>query len=1139
MLYLKSMSIDKFKSFKHVSLLLNKGFNCVVGPNGSGKSNIGDALLFSLGESSLRRLRVSRLDQLIHTAPNKKLSSLANAHVKLEFDGDERLEITRGVRADGKSAYRLNGKRMTRQEVLEVLKKHNVHIDETSTIAQGEINDLINLNARQRRELIDIAAGIKEFEFKKKEAMSELEKVGAKISTAQATLGERLGFLKELEKEKVAAESYLSMSKRLKALTHSILTKRKNAVQVTLKDSEAEILKLEEKKKALCEKLEASSIKIAAMSEERQKITKVLSEGSDVLNGSNQKLADLTNEINVLEVRISTGNASITEARKLVFALKEEMSRAEEKVKINEAEIALLKSKISDFETRVKNIGSAEKYGGEVSADSAAGARIKDMGAALQDIEKAVVELREMLAKLYSDMTLTEARKDSSLKELETLNESAKQDRGMMAEAEGMARATAAKKAQMQKGEAETQNELDELYKTQSLIDSELLELKQQRAMARGRDSSANERFRSAFSGKPGFYGAAADLCRYENEYAEAIEAAAGSHFNYFVVESIDVANSMIQHLKSNNMGRATFIPLQELNVAAERKEKGLQAITDLLTFDEKFEKVFSYIFNNTYLVKDSDEAKRIGIGKHRYVTITGETIERSGILSGGSRTKAISAAAIERRLADLEKTKTNIAASIKGAGDSLFMLRKEAALADMAVSSSSSLAADCAKKLGKYGERRLIIEAELCEMNNDLKELGEAEAAAKKESELKAQELLKTKQELQAAYDETIRESYEAARSGMSKEHMKELEALRKALEELRIKNAEMQQENKMITENRHELEKNISEKGSIMENTQKEIAADAKKQADLNAVREKAEQESKKRDKHARESYEKLEEINKQLDMFNKEQGTFNASSDTIAKQVQDAMVKKGQMEVRLNDITAELNAYGDAGTEQVTGEIETMEKEANLLNAKISALGSVNLKAPEVYDERSKSVSDATEKVNTLETEKRAVLSMIDEIDLKKLSAFTTTFADVNKNFSKLYNYIFPGAARIELEDTNDPLNCGLDIRIEDGKNLRRLTLLSGGEKSLISLMLLFAIHMCKPSSLYLFDEIDVALDKENSKKLSQLIKEMSKEAQFVVVSHNDSLIVNADAAIGVVKTNGESKVVGIEISTIKGK
>ena len=162
------------------------------------------------------------------------------------------------------------------------------------------------------------------------------------------------------------------------------------------------------------------------------------------------------------------------------------------------------------------------------------------------------------------------------------------------------------------------------------------------------------------------------------------------------------------------------------------------------------------------------------------------------------------------------------------------------------------------------------------------------------------------------------------------------------------------------------------------------------------------------------------------------------------------------------------------------------------------------------------------------------------MIDEIDSKKLQTFMDMLNEVNKNFMKLYNYIFPGKASIVLENDKDPLNSGIHIRISEGKTEKQFMSMSGGERAIISLMLLFSIHMGKKSSLYIFDEVDAALDKENAKKLSMLIKEMSKEAQFIVISHNDSLIVNSDTAIGVVKTEGESKAYGVDIaSMIKNK
>ncbi len=1135
MLYVKSLSIDRFKSFKHTNILFTKGFNCIVGPNGSGKSNICDALLFALGEGSLHRLRVSKLEYLIKASPGKKNSSLAKSHVRIELAGDENMVVTRGVRADGKTVFRLNDKRMTKQEVLEVLKKHHVHIDETSTVTQGEINKIIEANPKQKRELIDIAAGIKEFEYKKNEALSELEKVGVKISAAQAMLNERLVFLKELEKEKEAAENYLQMKKRQSSLNYSILGKRKKGVIATLDAYSNDIAKMEKLRKDSETKFADFESKIHLLGEERQKITDIISTSSNALGDTNKKLASIGNELSALEVKIATGKSTLEEAEKLVSALGEEIKQGEEKIKINEKEIGSLKSKIEALEVQAKKLGATS-----VVDDASAAKRIKEMGSAIQEFENETVKAQEAFAQLQSGKALITVQKESAQRELSKVTEAIEHESVLAAEPKGKAKSAVARREKAEEDAVSLQQRIEERRHELSSMDSEILKLKEHMAIATARDSSMLNKVRNAFGKNAGFYGTAAELCSYEDKYAEAIEAAAGSRFNYFVVQSMAVANEVIQYLKRQNLGRATFIPIEELSVENEHKEKGMQALTDLLKYDDDFDKVFSYIFSNTYLVQDIDEAKALGVGRRRYVTLSGETVERSGVLSGGSRSRAMSVAALERRLSELTTNKEKLSAEFDETGKLLFSARKESAAADLEVATAGTAIDEFNKRLKGYGEQKAEIEGQLAKIEKEAKKVGQEVEVAAKEHVLKTNELASMRKELQSKYDETLKDSIETAKKGMGKEEREKTDRMNKEIEEFKIKNAQMQQENKTMEDIIQGNAKGLKEKRELADKTRKTIASDTKTSAGLSKDKEHIEEEIKNSNKSSKEAFDRIAAINQELEALNKEQGSAGAKADEIARQVEEVKIKRAQTDVRLNDIVAELTAYGSVDVELLEEDVEKMEKEANVLSAKITALGNVNLKAPEAYGEKSRSVGEATEKVNTLETEKRAVLSMIEEIDSKKLNAFMLTFNEVNQNFSKLYNYIFPGKAWIELEDANNPLNGGLDVRIDDPQNfMGRNRALSGGQKSLISLMLLFAIHMCKPSAVYVFDEIDGSLDKENSKKLSQLIKQMAAQAQFIVVSHNDSLIVNADAALGVFKPEGESKVVGIEISSIGNK
>jgi len=1122
------MRIDRFKSFKHINMEFKRGFNCIVGPNGSGKSNIIDALLFSLGESSLHRLRVDRLQYLIREGSSRGQASSAKAYVRLELDGDEKIEIVRGVRADGKTVYRLNGKRMTRQEVVEVLKRHLIHVDETSTITQGEINKIMEANAKQRRELIDIAAGIQEFEYKKKEAMQELEKVGVRISTAQAMLNERLAFLNELAKEKEAAENYMLMSKRLKSLNYSILVKRQKAAQLNLDAYSRELAKLDGEKKAVEAKLSEYSKRISELSEERQKISEMLASHASTQDSASKRFADVGNEISALEVKVGTCSATIADASKLVSSLKDEMKSTAEKIKANEAELASTRSLLSDLEAQAKRLSIS----GSVSG---AEKRVKELDAAISSKEGELAELQKELTKLQTSKTLTDAKKEAASRELERLIGEIAKANELISELKGKAEAEKERKERAERKAGELQARQEELRNALDAADSEIISLKEQRAASHSRDSMLQSRLASAFSGHAGFFGTVAELCAYDAKYAEAIEAAAGSRFGYFVVESMEVANEMIQYLKKQNLGRATFVPLQELRVEPESKEKGLQALADLLDYDPKFSRVFAYIFSNTYLVRDVEEAKALGTGRHRYVTLSGETIERSGVLSGGSRPKTLPIAALERKLRELEESRARLFAEAKEADSKYYASRKEVAEADIEIASAKASMDEYASRMKEYVLQKAKLESELAESESEAKKALEGLTSSNERAARLLKELEAMKLERSRAYADSL----EAARKGMRKEDADKLAELNKGIEAAKIRVAELQQANRMLAEAQQQKAKELSEKEELIETTKKLLGSYSKKMGELQKSKAEIEKLMKRSSASNREALERQDAIAKELERLIAEQTIQNGRAEMIAKQTGDIAANRAQTEMRIKDIAAELTAYDGAKPELLNEDIDVMDKEAQVLKAKIEALGSVNLKAPEAYEEKARSVSEASGKVKTLEEEKKAVIAMIEEIESKKLNAFVTTFNDVNKNFSKLYNYVYPGKARIELEDASKPLETGLVIKVEDPNFMGQSRGMSGGQKSLLSLMLLFAIHMCKPSSLYLFDEIDSALDKENSKRLSQLIKEMAREAQFIVVSHNDSLIVNADAAIGVAKNGVDSQVYGIEISNVANK
>ncbi len=1130
MLHIKSASIGRFKSFKRVDLLFNKGFNCIVGPNGSGKSNVIDALLFCLGENSLRRLRVDRLQYLIREASARGRGSGSKAFVRLELDGDAQVELAKWVRADGKTLYKLNGKRMTRQEALEVLKSHGVHVDETSTIAQGEINKIIEANAKQRREFIDVAAGIQEFESKKAEALSELDKVAARTGAAQAMLDERLVFLNELAKEKAAAENYSQLTKKRASLQYSVLVARKKAAELSAASYAKELQALEAYKAGAAEKLKELAAKAQKLEAERKELMQTLAEHSSSADSTNKKFSEIGNELSALEVRIGNWKSSAGSAGAELLAMQGELDSLQKQVETNKSELLKQRGRQAELEAETKRFGASAPVRDEL------GKRVLELDGLVAGMEKELSEAKERAAKAQSDARLFDAGIRSRCRELGELGERLANENAQVDGAKAKAQDALTTKQKLAREAQEASGESERLRNELGSIDTELIGLKEQRAMSRSREQMAQIRLKDAFGKFKGFYGTVSDLCSYDDKYSEAIEAAAGSRFNYLVVDSIDVAKEMISYLRTHNMGRATFIPLRELRVDRSENGRGLQQVVELLDYDDKFENVFSYVFSNTCLVDSIEEAKRAGIGAHRWVTLEGELIERSGTVSGGSRSRPASLGALERRLRELEEKKNTLFAKAKEIDSNLFAARGLAAEAETRAANYASLAAEHGAASKELSARLEALKRELASAGAERKSAADELRALEGAAAAAAGELEKLKQERTEAYEASMRESAERAGKGISRAERERLEKAHSELRDVSSKIAELQKENEMHMAAIVQKGKEQALKRQAQAEAEANAAKDAKRKEQLLALQKETETKMMSSSKRSKQALEKQEAISRELEELAGKTASSEAFANDLERKASDVMVKQGQNATRLNDLSAELTVYEGAECTLVVGDPEQLENEAGVVAAKIEAMGNVNLKAPEAYEEKARSVKEAKAKLDTLEAERHAVLAMIEEIETKKMNTFMTTFNEVNRNFSRLYNYIYPGKATLALEDPKKPLESGMVVSIDDDNFVGRSRGMSGGQKSLLSMMLLFSIHMCKPSSIYLFDEIDTALDKENSKKLSQLIKQMSSNAQFIVVSHNDTLIVSADAALGVAKSAGDSRVYGIETSNV---
>ncbi len=1128
-LYLKSLTIDRFKSFKHAEILISKGFTCVVGPNGSGKSNICDALLFGLGESSLTRLRVSRLDELIDFGVKRKKSEVARAHVRLEFSGDSDYSITRTVRSDGKTQYSVNGRQTTRGEVLEILGHNRIRADETSTITQGEINRTVSLNPKERRELIEIASGIKEFEAKKEDALRELEKVSQRISETQGMLGEKVSFLKELEKEKDAAEKFAEYSAGLKTLRYSILVARKAALATDLDAYMKEHAVMDSARNTTELKRSELAKRISDLESEREGITHKMSASSTAMAEVNSSYEAINRELVTIGAEMNSQKAALVEIGTFTEAAEAEMARIT-------ASIAEGARTLGELQQRLRALEAEEKaHGTPAHAQDSGQAEAEALSGKIGSLEKRVEAGRAELLSVSVEIAALEHDAEEAMKAAEAARSTVAGKEGAAAAAR---KALDETKAALKKASSDAKAfdaELERLGKEMESVDERMIELKEQRSHVSARSGAVLTRLSAEFDESDGFYGSVAALCTYDTAHARAVEAAAGARLDYLVVDSIATADLMIAFLKKNELGRATFVPLKEIRTGEpDAEEKGLSRALDAVRYEKRFERVFRYVFGNTYIAPSASEAARRGVGRHRYVTLEGELIEQSGTVSGGYSKMRQSLASIDAELRELSSRKEGLHSGKSKADSSAFESRKAQAAAEMASQSRAAELSRLERELSGARESIKELSSRSAGAGSRLAELRGRAASCSAANAASEKELSAAKERLVHLYNEAVEASRSRSGRAASKEERERAAAAAKEAEALRIRTAEIRKEAELTGARKADLERQAAEKKKLGKEITASIGEKAARAEALERQRKEAELRLRSSGEVSKKSMERLARINDEVERLREDYGRINVQLNEIDRQVGEVKVKRSQTETRMGDIGAELAAYG-TGIAVLKGDAEIMVREADVMESRLKDLGTVNMRAPELYEEKKRSVDEALAKANTLEAERQAVIRMIEEIESRKLQVFMLSFNEVNKNFSKLYNYVFPGRAYIELENPSEPFSGGVEIRISDANVEKALRSMSGGQKSLILLMLLFSIHLCKPSSVYVFDEVDSALDKENSKKLSQLIKEMSSEAQFVVVSHNDSLIANSDTAVGVVMSSGESRVVGIEVSS----
>ncbi|VVC03304.1 Chromosome partition protein Smc [Candidatus Bilamarchaeum dharawalense] len=1114
MVFISRLRLKNFKSFKAADVQLPKTFVCFAGPNGSGKSNLCDAIRFVMGEISLKSLRAKKVTDLIHTGSRTAEVSLV---LQSENDGHG-YEIRRAIREDGKIRYRLNDKKTTRGSVVEALKKHNLDSSGRNTIAQGEVQRIINMNGKERRQIIDSVAGIADFEEKKKEALNELNMVDTRIKDSRLVLGERKAFLDELEREKEIAIKYTGAKKSLANAKGTLLKNEMERLEKELTNVSKQENKLNETRKIKEQEMADVETKVTEIDSKRSKTSEELQ--------SKQKTNTMIRRLEELKASCGSKKQLVLDKETFVKGIKTEKEEIERETSKEKEVIAAIEKELAALRRDLKKADEElTKHGGAVEDD-----RIAEIRKTLEHEEKELAAIKEKLTFFTSEIEakkqLIDAKKTEQTNILpnDERSEEKQEDMGLLRkEVDRIAK-------EIDRSFSKTK----EINSQMGELDKQMLELKEKLSIFKVRSSPQLANPALSFISeltKPGsgIYGTVADLISFDPEYSTAVEAAGGARLLYVVVDGIDRATEVIEKLKKAKAGRATFIPLDSIRTPAPAKAGKFSSILDVVECKSEVRRAMEYVFADTLLVDGVADAKKLGIGTGRMVTLEGEIFERSGIVSGGRAQSGLlnnnQLRKIENEFNDVKSTKDSFLQELYTIREEESKMRAEKAKLEIQIKThemKEKIEQDRRKEIEHLIRRKEQITDEIKGLEESIKNRSEEREKLTKvvaEAEGKVAGL---KEKLKAAEGEFRRSSEESSkkRADLSATVSSLKATIEGKTSEIEIRNKEhmaKQERSKKLNKDEKEALEKIRE-------VQKQIGDEEK---ELTHTEEKMKSAS----KEIEQLFEQMKSYEDELQEMGKKRGQIRIELDKAMKDINQMTVKTATAQTRLEDIKAEFAAYGDAEFLKVEKEeLSNMVRGAEEI---LSTIGNVNMAAIEMYDKKKAEMADIEQKIEKLDQEREAILSMIGEIEEHKKEAFSETFNAVSDNFSKMFKYIQVGQGHLYLSNPSDPFESGLFIKLRRNNQEHALDALSGGEKTLIAMMFVFALQMFKPAPFYILDEVDAALDKANSKNLADLVNGMSKDSQFIMVTHNDTVMSNADSVIGVTKVDGVSKLVGIKL------
>lgn len=1161
---IKEIELDNFKSFgEKVSLPILDGFTTVSGPNGSGKSNVIDSLMFALGLTTTRNMRAEKLSDLLNNISGKKECS-----VKVTFKDDssgEEILIQRKIRLKGDgydSKYFMNGSAATLSQIHDKLADFNISPKGFNVVMQGDVASIISMSPVDRRKIIDEIAGVAEFDRKIEMAAKELAIVYERIESQEIILNELKSRLGQLREDRDQAVKYAELKKQRSELERKFLKIRKKQIEKQFTDSINLIEELENKKVSLRDENIAVNLKIQNHQEDLQTLNaeiEKLGEGKQRELG--EKKESLQAQLTRTESTLEFINKQINDYETEVKNINRELKSLRDKVKeINFKAEEFSKEKLSieaNIATEQKNYERVQEEIKKISLNNDVSNK------SLSEVQTKIAEVKDVKAKLDQEKARLEEQKKAHSERIEFHKEEAAKSLSEIQKIEGSQIGSQnlnldALKEQIAFQSKNIQALKDEQRDTKEEItkqEDKLRKIEKQLNQIEGQELAAN----AAGYGKAveavlnidGVHGTLAQLGVVEDEYKSALEASAGARLRSVVVDDDYVGQECINYLKKNNLGRATFLPLNKLNAAQDLPSPTMPGIINwainLVSFKDEYRDAFAYAFSNTLVVKNIEIARKL-IGRYRMVTLDGDLVERSGAMSGGSALKSNIhfGANTAQEKQKLESTRLDLHNFIKQLSEEFKDLDKQI---EESRTKLESLRAEYSEKSAESNihssqleNHRKRYEEEKNSLTKFATELNDIETKIENTDTLilveesKIAEFTRSLEEIA----EVLKDSGLAALMEESREIEIEIKRYQTMLSNLMNEENRLEIEKKFNDENINKANLKLESSALELEKIRTEIPLHEANKEKLSSEISTIQAEIEEIKLSISELSEKRGSLSDELLGLTQRKGEINSLIESTAIKLVESRKKSEEIKAHLEQINSDLELEAEKQSETNSEEelseedLQSLQKDLNKIEKEMISMEPINMRAIEEYEEVKTRESEIEQKQHALAEERTMLINKADSYKEQKLTAFKANFEEINGYFMDIFANLSFGQGQLILEDPEEIFNGGLIIKAQPrGKKMQRLEAMSGGEKSLTALSFLFALQQCNPAPFYAFDEVDSALDGVNVDRLAEKIQSNAKDTQFLVVSHRRPMLEKSDRAIGVsLNKKGFSTVIGIQ-------